>query len=139
MRSVSAGLVVALALGWLTVTAGAQARGGNAKMRAMKNPVRATAASILAGQRAYGKNCRHCHGLQGKGDGPLAPTNPRPANLTDDKWDHGSTDGEIFAIILNGAPATNSEMKPMKGTLSETEIWTIVNYIRSIGPKIAKR
>jgi mono/diheme cytochrome c family protein len=27
-----------------------------------------------------------------------------------------------------------SEMKPMKGTLTPTQIWQVVHYIRSIGP-----
>jgi mono/diheme cytochrome c family protein len=112
--------------------------GGNAKARALKNPVPATPASIKTGLGVYNMNCRQCHGLRGKGDGPLAPRNPRPADLTDAKWDHGSTDGEIFTIILNGAPAENSEMKAMKGTLAERDIWNVVNYIRSIGPKTAK-
>ena len=82
-------------------------------------------------------NCRHCHGLRAKGDGPLAPKNPPPADLTDAKWDHGSSDGEIFAIIWNGAPAPKSEMKPMKGTLTEKNVWEIVHYLRSIGPTAA--
>ena len=66
--------------------------------------------------------------------GPLAPKNPKPADLTDGKWDHGASDGEIYTLILNGAPATMSEMKPMKGTLTPTQIWQVVDYIRSIGP-----
>ena len=60
-----------------------------------------------------------------------------PADLTDAKWDHGSSDGEIFAVIWNGAPAPKSEMKPMKGTLTEKNVWEIVNYLRSIGPAAA--
>ena len=32
------------------------------------------------------------------------------------------------------APVPMSEMKPMKGTLTPTQIWQVVNYIRSIGP-----
>jgi len=118
--------------------ASAQRRGGDPKARAVKNPVPATAASVTAGRAVYGMNCRQCHGLRGKGDGPLAPKNPRPADLTDDKWDHGSTDGEIFAVIWNGAPAANTEMKGMKGTLTEKDVWNAVNFIRSIGPKTAK-
>ena len=85
------------------------------------------------------KQCRHCHGLKGVGDGPLAPKNPSPANLTDATWDHGSTDGEIFAVIWNGAPEPKSEMKGMKGTLTEKDVWNIVNFLRSIGPKTAAR
>jgi mono/diheme cytochrome c family protein len=128
-------LIVACALLCVTAAVDAQKRGGDPKLRAMKNPVKSTPESVTAGRGLYGKNCRHCHGLRGKGDGPLAPKSPRPADLTDDKWDHGSSDGEIYTLILNGAPAPMSEMKPMKGTLTPTQIWQIVNYIRSIGPQ----
>jgi mono/diheme cytochrome c family protein len=123
----------------LAVEAAAQKRGGDPKAAALKNPVPANAASIKAGQALYAKNCRHCHGLRGRGDGPMAPKNPRPADLTDAKWDHGGSDGEIYTLILNGAPVPMSEMKPMKGTLTPTQIWQIVNYIRSIGPQAAAK
>ena len=56
---------------------------GDPKLAARKNPVPANAASITAGRALYNKNCRHCHGLRGKGDGPLAPKDPKPADLTD--------------------------------------------------------
>ena len=128
-------LIVSCAVLCLSVAVAAQKRGGDPKLAALKNPVPANAASVKAGQAVYAKNCRHCHGLRGKGDGPLAPKNPRPADLTDAKWDHGSSDGEIYTLILNGAPAPMSEMKGMKGTLSTTQIWQVVHYIRSIGPQ----
>lgn len=118
-------------------TADAQRKGGDPKLAARKNPVPANAASITAGRTLYGKNCRHCHGLRAKGDGPLAPKDPKPSDLTDAKWDHGASDGEIFAVIWNGAPAPKTEMKGMKGMLSEKEVWEIVNYLRSIGPNPA--
>jgi mono/diheme cytochrome c family protein len=129
------GFIVAL----MTAGAAAQRRGGDPKLAARKNPVAANAASITAGRALYAKNCRHCHGLRGKGDGPLAPKDPKPADLTDAKWDHGSSDGEIFALIWNGAPAPKSEMKPMKGTLTEKNVWEIVNYLRTIGPAAAAK
>ena len=123
-------------LGFVLVAgASAQQRGGDPKARAVKNPVPSTPASIKAGLGVYNMNCRQCHGLRLKGDGPLAPKNPKPADLTDDKWDHGSSDGEIFAVIWNGAPAPTSEMKPMKNALAERDVWNVVNFIRSMGPK----
>jgi mono/diheme cytochrome c family protein len=128
-------LIVGCAVLCLSVAVSAQKKGGDPKLAALKNPVALNPVSIKAGQALYAKNCRHCHGLRGKGDGPLAPKNPRPADLTDAKWDHGSTDGEIYTLILNGAPAPMSEMKGMKGTLTPTQIWQVVNYIRSIGPQ----
>ena len=72
--------------------------------------------------------------LARKGDGPLAPKDPRPADLTDAKWDHGSTDGEIFTIIANGVGG-KSEMKGLRSELTATDMWNIVNFLRSIGPK----
>jgi mono/diheme cytochrome c family protein len=134
MRGVWTLLIVGCAVLCLSMTVVAQKRGGDPKLAALKNPVPSNTAAVTAGRGLYGKNCRHCHGLRGKGDGPLAPKSPKPADLTDDKWDHGSSDGEIYSIILNGAPAPMSEMKPMKGTLTPTQIWQVVNYIRSIGP-----
>jgi len=58
-----------------------------------------------------------------------------PANLTDETWDHGSSDGEIFTVIRDG---TSSDMEAYKDRLTEKQIWQLVNYIRSIGPKSEK-
>jgi mono/diheme cytochrome c family protein len=137
MRWTAGLLTIVFAAALTTMSVEAQRRGGDPKLAARKNPVPATPASVTAGRALYGKNCRHCHGIRGVGDGPLAPKNPKPANLTDDKWDHGGSDGEIFAVIWNGAPAKDSEMKPMKGTLTERNVWDTVNFVRSIGPKAA--
>ena len=127
------GALVAVAS--LSVAVIAQAtKGGNPKAAAVKNPVKPTPDSIRKGQQAYQKACRHCHGVTGLGDGPLAPKNPSPANLTDETWDYGSTDGEIFTIISSGIGGS-SEMKGMRSELTATDMWNIVNYLRSIGPK----
>jgi mono/diheme cytochrome c family protein len=134
MRWVVALLTCLFVAGVTTASIDAQKRGGDPKLAARKNPVPATPASVTAGRALYNKNCRHCHGLRLKGDGPLAPKNPKPADLTDAKWDHGASDGEIFAVIWNGAPAPKSEMKGMKGTLTEKNVWEVINFLRSQGP-----
>src|SRR5687767_12740839 len=124
--------MVGCALAVLSTGVDAQRKGGDPKLAARKNPVPSTAASITAGRALYGKNCRHCHGLRGLGDGPLAPKNPKPASLVDDKWDHGSSDGEIFAVIWNGAPAKASERKPVKGSRTAQNAWVCVNLLLNI-------
>ncbi len=58
--------------------------------------------------------------------------NPRPADLTDAEWKHGSTDGEIDALIRSGVKGTG--MKAYGRKLTNHEVWDVVNYIRSIGP-----
>jgi mono/diheme cytochrome c family protein len=99
----------------------------------LKNPVPANAASIAAGKQIYDKQCAGCHGDTGKGDGAMGEElNPKPANLVDADWKHGSTDGEIYVVIRDGVK--NSGMKPYGRKLTTHEIWDVVNYLRSIGP-----
>jgi cytochrome c len=101
--------------------------------KTLKNPVGVTAASIAQGQAVYQRLCARCHGDQGKGDGAQAPEGSHPANLTDAQWNHGSTDGEIFTTIHDGVPP-KYDMDSYEGKISDTDIWNIINYIRSIGP-----
>ena len=131
-------ILAGLLLSSATIGVHAQATpGGNPKAAAVKNPVPANASSINRGRQAYTKACRHCHGTKGLGDGPLAPKNPSPATLTDSEWKYGSSDGEIFAIISNGVGG-DSEMKGVRSEMTTTDMWNIVNYLRSIGPQPTK-
>jgi mono/diheme cytochrome c family protein len=139
LRGVVAVIAVAsLALVSTTVSILAQAtKGGNPKAAAVKNPVQPTPKSITSGRQAYVRACRQCHGATGLGDGNLAPKNPSPPNLTDAEWIYGSSDGEIFAIIANGVGG-DSEMKGHRSEMTATDMWNIVNYLRSIGPQTTK-
>ena len=107
---------------------------GALKAGALKNPVPSTSQSIAAGAASFQKYCRFCHGADAKGDGPQAPKDTHPPNLTDDKWDHGSTDAEIFATIKDGI-GPKFDMKGFNSKLTPQEMWSIVNYLRSLGPK----
>jgi len=103
---------------------------GNAAAAAIKNPVAATPQSIAAGQETYRKSCAPCHGIKAEGGSgnDLIPASP---DLTDEMWDHGSTDGAIFDNIKNGV-APDFNMTPWKDQLKDDEIWNVVNYLRSI-------
>ena len=104
------------------------------KKAAVKNPIAPTSASIAAGQALYQKYCRFCHGADAKGDGPQAPKDTHPPNLMDDTWDHGSTDADLFASIKEGI-GPKFDMKGYDSKLMPQDMWNLVNYIRSIGPK----
>jgi mono/diheme cytochrome c family protein len=107
-----------------------------AAAKAMKNPVAADAASVDAGRVVYAKYCRACHGAEGKGDGPGAAMmkDVKPANLADAKWDHGSTDGEIFTTIHDGV-GPKFDMDGWEGRIQDKDIWNIVNYIKTLKAK----
>lgn len=98
-----------------------------------KNPVPASTTSVRSGQAVYDRLCASCHGETGKGDGSMGEElTPRPADLTDAEWKHGSTDGEIYALIRSGVKGTG--MKAYGRKLTTHQVWDVVNYIRSIGP-----
>ena len=134
MSRVWTALLVVVVCFAFSAGAAAQRGGGDPKARAVKNPVPSTPASINAGRAVYNMNCRQCHGLRLKGDGPLAPKNPKPADLTDDKWDRGSSDGELFVVLRDGA-GPKFDMKGYKSKMSETDMWNVVNFLRSLQAK----
>ena len=104
----------------------------NSEAAKQKNPVAATAESIAAGKKLFSK-CASCHGANGQGGAgnDLVPAAP---SLVDGKWQHGSTDGEIFNNIKNGVPP-EFNMVGFKDQLKDEDIWNLVNYIRSIARK----
>jgi mono/diheme cytochrome c family protein len=103
----------------------------------MKNPVAANAGSLAAGKKLYDAQCASCHGPTGKGDGKAgAMLKPLPSDLSDGEWKHGSSDGEIFTVIRDGARQTG--MRAYGSRIPANDIWNLVNYVRSLNPKTAK-
>lgn len=98
------------------------------------NPVPPNAASIAAGQALFSNYCVPCHGVFGKGDGPLGLTlNPRPADLSYHAIPGVHTDAQLFEWVSNGFPG--SRMPAFKARFSDTDRWNLVNYIRTLAPK----
>ena len=129
-------ILIGAAAAWVVAVtvAAVSAQAPNAAAAKLKNPVKADAASIEAGKTAYNKYCKFCHNEGGTGNGALAPKDTHPPNLIDATWDHGSTDGEIFTNIKEGI-GPKFEMKAMKAKMMDPDIWNVVNYLRSLGPK----
>ena len=105
------------------------------------NPVRSTPESIAAGKRAYDANCGACHGNLSQGAVKAGMTisiieeqrGKQPPDLTDEQWDHGSSDGQIYAVIKRGVPPTM--MPGYDGRIPDDDIWNIVNYLRTLRGK----
>jgi mono/diheme cytochrome c family protein len=103
-----------------------------------RNPVAPTPQSIAAGKRAYDANCAACHGNLAQGAVKAGMTisiieeqrGKQPPDLTDDQSDHGSSDGEVFAVVKRGLPPTM--MAGFDGRIPDDDIWNIVNYLRTL-------
>lgn len=125
----SAGLFAWLALAAVTVHS--QSAG---TARTPVKPLPSTPKSVAAGASLFRAHCRACHGNDAKGNGPEAPPNSKPADLTDATWAHGSTDADIFEVIRTGV-GPKFDMKGFRSRLTPDEIWSLVHYLRSIGPQ----
>lgn len=104
----------------------------------IRNPVAPTPESLAAGKKTFQSLCAGCHGADAKGGIVVSLIEDRggsPApDLTDDKWDHGSSDGEIFSVMKKGVPP-DYFMAPWDGRITDTDIWNLVNYIKSVTQK----
>jgi mono/diheme cytochrome c family protein len=136
--------ILAIALAFVGLTSGviaqqqSPAATGDPQAAKLKNPIEATPDAIAAGKKTFATVCAACHGAEGKGGIVLSVIEDKggtqPPDLTDDKWDHGSSDGEIFTVIKKGV-APDFFMQPFDGRIPDNDIWNVVNYIKSLSQK----
>ena len=93
-----------------------------------KSPLKPTSDVLKKGKGTFSSRCQKCHGLQGKGDGPDADSKNKPADLTASKADV-NPDGVLYYKVANGQPP---KMPAFKGLMSRDEIWTVIEYVKSI-------
>ncbi len=106
-------------------------------------PAMASAGDAAAGKPLFQTNCASCHGMGGKGDGPVgAVLNPPPRDFTtgDFKYDTDGdgkpgTDADLKDVITKGAAAYGGSplMAPWP-TLTAAQVDDVVAYIRSLMP-----
>lgn len=98
----------------------------------LRNPIPRSTQSIARGRLLFTKNCVVCHGAEGRGDGAAAAALPqRPEDLSRIAPPPVFPDGVVAYRIANGVKM----MPAFKSTLSENEIWDLLNFIRSLAVK----
>jgi len=101
--------------------------------RAEKNPLPFNPENLAAGKEAFGHYCIVCHGLDGQNTGvPFAERMSPPVPSLASEEVQSYTDGQLKWVIDNGI--SPSGMPASKGTLSDEEIWSIVQYLRRLPP-----
>jgi mono/diheme cytochrome c family protein len=100
-------------------------------------------ASTPAGQRIYAQHCATCHGPDGRGNGPAAPSMiPRPRDFTLGQFKYKSTpagqppsDADLARTIADGLQA--SGMPYFRDILSDADIRAVVDHIKGMSPVFA--
>ena len=86
-----------------------------------------SAPSIARGAPLYAANCTPCHGVDGRGDGPLAASLPtRPADLTEPHL-FAHKVGDIFWWVSNGSD--NHVMPGFAAKLTADQRWDLINFV----------
>lgn len=104
----------------------------------MQNPYPVDQAALEKGERLFQVSCAPCHGINGKGDGPVTrndPANglkryPIPAPLLSGPGavTASRSDGYIYLTIRNGGA-----LMPAYGiSLTDRERWAIVAWLRTL-------
>lgn len=94
------------------------------------NPIEATPEVLAKGKSLFHSNCEKCHGKEGKGDGPDADPDEPPDDLTDASRAPKNPDGVMFYKVWNGRKSP--KMKAFKTELSKEEVWTVIQYAKSL-------
>ena len=92
------------------------------------NPLEPTADVLAEGAELYRIYCATCHGAEADGAGPVAEHFRRMPDL---RAPHvlNYVDGWLYSIIREGG----FNMPPFAASLSVTERWAVVHYLRTLG------
>ena len=97
--------------------------------------VPATPATLTKGKALFKSKCQRCHGVGGTGDGPDADPDHPPSDLTDARRAARNPDGVMFYKIWNGR--VRPKMPAFKSDLSREDIWTVIQYIKTLRKPVA--
>ena len=95
-----------------------------------QSPIATSPEVLEKGKSLFQKKCQRCHGKEGKGDGPDGDSDEPPGDLTDASRASRNPEGVMFYKVWNGRKSP--KMPAFKTELSKEEVWTVVQYARSL-------
>ncbi|SNC74820.1 Cytochrome C oxidase, cbb3-type, subunit III [Hymenobacter gelipurpurascens] len=95
--------------------------------RTLKEPYSYTKANLAEGQTLYTRNCQHCHGEQGDGQGPVGIKYKGVPNYSTGAY-KTMNEGHIYHVIQWG----KGRMMPHGSQVNPEERWKIAMYVRML-------
>jgi mono/diheme cytochrome c family protein len=99
----------------------------------MVNPVPADQVSLERGALLFSAHCSSCHGMGGRGNGPIVrfwrPDARRPADLSSERF-RQYPDSLFYTVITQGVGG----MPPLRENMNERQYWDVINYLRTLQP-----
>ncbi len=101
-----------------------------------------TPAQITEGKELFNQNCASCHGEGAVGEDPRSPKGGvkdngvylAPAlNGTGHMWHHPNS--MLFNTVKHGSVARDSPMRGFEGRLTDEEIVSVIQYLKSLWPQ----
>lgn len=99
----------------------------------LRNTVPATPENLARAKKLYQVNCQACHGVQGRGNGPMTQYfqnagERTPADYTSEVV-KGKSDAELYWSITSGL----GQMPAFQSLLSAQDRWTLLLFVRNPG------
>jgi mono/diheme cytochrome c family protein len=101
-----------------------------------QSPLASDPSAVVRGRALFLDNCASCHGEAADGQGPAAVgLRPPPANLAGPAIVPAHSDAYLFYRLTIGK--RGSAMPAFGNSLSETERWEVIAYLRSLSRRSA--
>jgi mono/diheme cytochrome c family protein len=120
-----------IARGYMPYTLTNDTTGYGLAGRTLHNPLPNTPEIVEEGKVIYGKFCIHCHGPNGKGDGPVGKKMPGQPPAYDDAGHKDLPEGKMFHTITYGKNMMGSHASQ----LSVEQRWKVIRYVQTLQGK----
>ncbi|MHC4605319.1 MAG: c-type cytochrome [Planctomycetota bacterium] len=94
----------------------------------LDNPLPPTPGVLRRGEEVFTRSCRHCHGPEGRGQGPVGRKVPKLSMSVVRKGTVGLRDGNLFHIITHG----QNDMPSHAPRIPREDRWAAIHHLRAL-------
>ena len=87
---------------------------------------------LTRGREVFLERCVSCHGVEGRGDGPISATlpDPKPRDFLQQAWKYGDQPDQVLQTIAKGTPGL--AMGGFGSVLDPPDIVAVASYVYTL-------